>query len=397
MRRRHCVQAAVLLVWGLLWCEAYLSAQRTPGLRRLRPLVAASPAEIGWLDIGAGSGDADVAPSSAEATVLPLFPLGILGVPGAEIPLSIFEPRYRQMVQDILLKERKFAMTFADVETGKVAKVGVVMYLENLKEISEETNDAIKYMCTHTVVDRCEIVKILNPKQHAARETYVEAEVRILEDTEVDESTAPMEKAVLKAMVDVAKLQVANDESVRIEEAALANYTAAGGRGEGTLWSMIQLWKHFLELRRQATASRIQRDIQQRLVEFIQTEYPQGQGQDAPSSVDLKDLPPQLQNDLRNVGQTVLDETRPVVDEATYGIQRLLETHSHLDRLNQFREVVENERKRLDEKNKFNDARASLEDLVRLSRPPTDDAPPLGGGDDDDEKVGDDDKASSSL
>ena len=34
--------------------------------------------------------------------VMPMFPLGMTLLPGAVLPLQVFEPRYRQMVQDIL-------------------------------------------------------------------------------------------------------------------------------------------------------------------------------------------------------------------------------------------------------------------------------------------------------
>ena len=34
--------------------------------------------------------------------VMPMFPLGMALLPGAVLPLHVFEPRYRQMVHDIL-------------------------------------------------------------------------------------------------------------------------------------------------------------------------------------------------------------------------------------------------------------------------------------------------------
>ncbi len=35
-------------------------------------------------------------------TLLPMFPLGMVLLPGAVLPLHVFEPRYRQMVFDLL-------------------------------------------------------------------------------------------------------------------------------------------------------------------------------------------------------------------------------------------------------------------------------------------------------
>ena len=34
--------------------------------------------------------------------VMPMFPLGMALLPGAVLPLHVFEPRYRQLVHDIL-------------------------------------------------------------------------------------------------------------------------------------------------------------------------------------------------------------------------------------------------------------------------------------------------------
>ena len=34
--------------------------------------------------------------------VMPMFPLGMVLVPGGVLPLHVFEPRYRRMIIDIL-------------------------------------------------------------------------------------------------------------------------------------------------------------------------------------------------------------------------------------------------------------------------------------------------------
>ena len=41
---------------------------------------------------------------------IPLFPLNVVLLPGAELPLHIFEPRYRQMVKDSLEEKTEFGM-----------------------------------------------------------------------------------------------------------------------------------------------------------------------------------------------------------------------------------------------------------------------------------------------
>jgi Lon protease-like protein len=43
--------------------------------------------------------------------VLPMFPLGSVLLPGAVLPLHVFEPRYRQLVKDCLSGEPEFGVT----------------------------------------------------------------------------------------------------------------------------------------------------------------------------------------------------------------------------------------------------------------------------------------------
>ena len=53
---------------------------------------------------------------------IPLFPLNVVLLPGAELPLHIFEPRYREMVKNCLEEESEFGMLLA-LPYG-VARVG---------------------------------------------------------------------------------------------------------------------------------------------------------------------------------------------------------------------------------------------------------------------------------
>jgi len=53
---------------------------------------------------------------------IPLFPLNVVLLPGAPLPLHIFEPRYKEMVKDRLEEKSEFGMLLA-LPKG-VAKVG---------------------------------------------------------------------------------------------------------------------------------------------------------------------------------------------------------------------------------------------------------------------------------
>ena len=139
--------------------------RRAPALQqcaRCSILLMADHSDVRWLDpIDPNQGDME--PSSETATVMPIFPLGVTYLPYTTTVLNFFEPRYRQMFNDILMNgARRFAVVNIDAETGRFAEVGVIFYLDELKEVSEQTDDRVKYIGTHSVKGRVEIKKVLN-------------------------------------------------------------------------------------------------------------------------------------------------------------------------------------------------------------------------------------------
>lgn len=73
---------------------------------------------------------------------LPLFPLPVVLLPGAVMPLHIFEQRYRDMVSDVLGGDGRFGLTYHDwdevgpflAETGRVGCVGQIREHERLED-----------------------------------------------------------------------------------------------------------------------------------------------------------------------------------------------------------------------------------------------------------------------
>ncbi|HEX8092216.1 LON peptidase substrate-binding domain-containing protein [Jatrophihabitans sp.] len=63
-------------------------------------------------------------PTSGKAEVLPLFPLGTVLVPGMRLSLHVFEPRYRQLVADLLSAEGPGAPEFGVVALRQGWEVG---------------------------------------------------------------------------------------------------------------------------------------------------------------------------------------------------------------------------------------------------------------------------------
>lgn len=63
--------------------------------------------------------------SSFDVRELPLFPLPeVVLFPGRPLPLHIFEPRYRMMINTVMDADRRFGVVLFDPEKGEPAKVG---------------------------------------------------------------------------------------------------------------------------------------------------------------------------------------------------------------------------------------------------------------------------------
>ena len=73
---------------------------------------------------------------------LPLFPLPVVLLPGAVMPLHVFEQRYREMVADVLKTDRSFGLIFHDWDEqgpflGEEGRVGCLAEIEQHEELED--------------------------------------------------------------------------------------------------------------------------------------------------------------------------------------------------------------------------------------------------------------------
>ncbi len=61
---------------------------------------------------------------------LALFPLGVVLLPGAALPLHIFEDRYREMIAEVMRDEKEFGVVYAS-EKG-IASIGCTAVIERV-------------------------------------------------------------------------------------------------------------------------------------------------------------------------------------------------------------------------------------------------------------------------
>lgn len=322
---------------------------------------------------------------------LPLFPLGgIVYTPNSEHILNIFEPRYRQMYNDILMNgSKRFVVSMCHPsEEGRFAQVGVLFSLEELKEVSEMTGDQVKYICNHRVTGRVKLHKVLNPEAWTNRDTYLKVKGTIIDDTGllsksdddededgVDEKISanlvsaakmavkadsiektPEEEALAKSFSDLVEFQHDLSEDVRFTRASVRSFGVAEGTDvDPNLWTSIRLWQSYAEQRLVSRQNEMQKEFQERLVEYLKEEMGDGDGdkvgeEELPSAIGFQDLSPELQSELVDLQKRMTEELQPLLLEQTLSMQKILEAADHEERVELVRYFVDAERKRLQAK-----------------------------------------------
>ena len=79
--------------------------------------------------------------------LLPLFPLPLVLLPGTPLPLHIFEPRYRRMLEDVLDGDRRFGILFKPDGLGEgelpVGAVGCVAHIDETETLVDGRSNII--------------------------------------------------------------------------------------------------------------------------------------------------------------------------------------------------------------------------------------------------------------
>lgn len=161
--------------------------------------------------------------------------------------LSIFEPRYRKLYNDILVSgSRRFVVINVHPDDGRLAEVGAVFYLQDLREVSEQSRGKVKYVCDHRVIGRARIGRVLNPSAWEDRSTYLRAETMPVEDEEdAPGASLDMEAELMERLRGLTQQQQRLD-AVEID-ADLDQHVNASQAEEGGLWALSGMWCEYLE------------------------------------------------------------------------------------------------------------------------------------------------------
>lgn len=119
------------------------------------------------------------------STVLPLFPLHVVLFPGRPLPLHIFEPRYRRLLDDALAADRRFGVVairygraeFGNADTYRVGTIAEIVRVEQL-------DDGRSNIVTRGA-ERFRVRRFLHDAP------YMQAEVDILEEQDAGAAVAP--------------------------------------------------------------------------------------------------------------------------------------------------------------------------------------------------------------
>ena len=152
------------------------------------------------------------------AIELPLFPLNVVLFPGVELPLHIFEPRYRLMIGECLEQDKPFGVVLARPESehlqeepypvGTMAEIGGLDRLKDgrlnilaigrqrFRILSQHREKPYLFGLVEPYLDIVESEEVLAPYASSARDlfhSYLEILLKVVgsKDIQVDLPTTP--------------------------------------------------------------------------------------------------------------------------------------------------------------------------------------------------------------
>jgi len=144
--------------------------------------------------------------------IIPIFPLDLVLFPNQDLPLRIFEPRYKQMVDDCMLSEKEFgiclgheSVTLSDWQAPH--KIGTIAKIIDCKDVDSTSGHLFLNVRGHRkfriirlippslkkledydpfTVEGTKVIEKLHYADGVEKKMYIQAEIEII--TEIDES-----------------------------------------------------------------------------------------------------------------------------------------------------------------------------------------------------------------
>ena len=129
-------------------------------------------------------------------SLLPLFPLELVLLPGVPLPLHIFEPRYKEMIAECLEQKKPFGIVRASEEG--VADIGCTA---EIVSVTKKYDDGRMDILTRGV-ERFEVIEVNEER------AFLQAEISVVPDDQ-EESDRPASELIEDAVrlhAEIAKL-----------------------------------------------------------------------------------------------------------------------------------------------------------------------------------------------
>ena len=148
------------------------------------------------------------------SSLLPIFPLELVLLPGVPLPLHIFEPRYKEMIAECLRQKRPFGIVRAS--SDGVADIGCTA---EIMSITKKYDDGRMDILARGV-ERFEVIEVNQER------SFLQAEITVVED-EPDKPPTEMVTQAVRLHAEIAKL-AGEDPSGPDESAGNLSFLLAG-------------------------------------------------------------------------------------------------------------------------------------------------------------------------
>jgi Lon protease-like protein len=151
-------------------------------------------------------------------SLLPLFPLELVLLPGVPLPLHIFEPRYKEMIAECLEQKKLFGIVRASEEG--VAEIGCTA---EIVSVTKKYDDGRMDILARGV-ERFEVLEVNEER------SFLQAEISLVHDDNEEGSgkpDAPLVEQAVRLHAEIAKLAGA-DLSPADESASNLSFLLAG-------------------------------------------------------------------------------------------------------------------------------------------------------------------------
>ncbi len=142
---------------------------------------------------------------------IPFFPLGIVVFPGEELNLHIFEPRYKQLVNDCYKAKKPFGIP--TVINGQVKEYGTLVEIIEISTVYENGEMDIKTKATLIFKTLEKIQELPEKLYHGAIVTYPQTKYI---------GSAPLMKKVIEAIRELHALLNVKKDFKNADEALLS-------------------------------------------------------------------------------------------------------------------------------------------------------------------------------